>query len=46
MPKLWCSLAWIEQYWNDYKLVTIEQCDNTITTSRPRFPSLWQRPAR
>lgn len=46
LPKFWCLLAWIEQYWTDSKRLTCEQCDYTFPPSRPRSPSLWHRPAR
>ena len=38
LPKFWCSLAWIEQYWNDCKRVTREQCDYTMPTLKATFP--------
>jgi hypothetical protein len=38
LAKFWCSLAWIEQYWNDCKQVTREQCDYTITGLKAVFP--------
>jgi hypothetical protein len=39
LPKFWCSLAWIEQYWNDCKRVTREQCDYTVPTLKATFPA-------
>jgi hypothetical protein len=38
LPKFWCSLAWIEQYWNDCKRMTREQCDYTMPTLKATFP--------
>ena len=38
LSKFWCILAWIEQYWNDCKRVTRQQCDYTITGLKAVFP--------
>jgi hypothetical protein len=38
LPKFWCLLAWIEQYWTDSKRLTCEQCDFTLPTLRATFP--------
>jgi hypothetical protein len=38
LPKFWCLLAWIEQYWTDSKRLTCEQCDYTLPTLRATFP--------
>jgi hypothetical protein len=37
LPKFWCLLAWIEQYWTDSKRLTCEQCDYTLPTLRATF---------
>ena len=36
--KFWCSLQWVEQYWNDTKRDTREKCDYTVPTLKKQFP--------
>jgi len=38
LSKFWCSLAFVEQYWNVAKQATREKCDYTITTLKAVFP--------
>jgi hypothetical protein len=38
LAKFWCTLAWIEQYWNDVKLYCRERCDYTMTGLKEHFP--------
>ena len=38
LSKFWCTLAFIEQYWNDVKQVTRERCDLTMPTLKAVFP--------
>jgi len=38
LSKFWCILAPVEQYWNDCKRVTRQQCDYTITGLKAVFP--------
>jgi len=38
LSKFWCTLAFVEQYWNDAKRLTREQCDYTITKLKLVFP--------
>ena len=38
LSKFWCTLAFVEQYWNDVKRVTREQCDYTMPRLKAVFP--------
>jgi len=44
LSKFWCSLAFVEQYWNVAKQVTREECDYTITALKFVFPVALARP--
>ena len=45
--KFWCSLQWVEQYWNDTKRDTREKCDYTVPTLKKNSSqSPFGRPAR
>ena len=37
LPKFWCNFAWVENYWNDVKRVTREQCDFTLPNLKRAF---------
>ena len=37
LAKFWCTLAWIEQYWNDVKEVTRQKCDFTMPGHKAEF---------
>lgn len=39
LAKFWCSLAWIEQYWNDVKEDTRQKCDYTMPNLKKTFPA-------
>ena len=38
LAKFWCTLAWIEQYWNDVKEATRQKCDYTMPGLKVEFP--------
>jgi hypothetical protein len=38
LPKFWCNFAWVENYWNDCKRITREQCDYTLPNLKRTFP--------
>ena len=38
LAKFWCTLAWIEQYWNDAKAWTRKLCDYTVPKLKADFP--------
>ena len=38
LAKFWCTLAWIEQYWNDAKAWTRRRYDYTLPKLKAEFP--------